>query len=103
MKSYFTLDRDNVVLDTIKLGEPPVSDSQFAAGSGDNTVILRMYEAIGWNGSVILKCSLPIKQAYYCNVLEDVGEVVHVEKCDEGHVLKLDVGAFGVVSVMVVV
>ncbi|HEY1683150.1 MAG TPA: alpha-mannosidase [Tepidisphaeraceae bacterium] len=57
--SIASVDRPNLVLDTIKKAE----DS--------DAVILRLYEAHGGRGTANVKCNLPFKSAVFCNGLEE--------------------------------
>ena len=68
MQSYFSVDNDNLVIDTIKKAE----DS--------DAIIVRLYECHGARGTAKLKTSLPFKNAHYCNLLEDDLDKLSVEK-----------------------
>ncbi len=57
--SYFSLNDNNLVLDTIKKAE----DS--------NALVLRLYESHGARGTARLQTSLPFSKAVFCNALED--------------------------------
>jgi len=58
--SFVSVDDANLVIDTMKKAE-----------DGD-AVVLRMYECHGARGTAHLKCALPFKRAYFCNILEEI-------------------------------
>jgi alpha-mannosidase len=60
-QQFFTLDKRNLVLDTIKECEDLSS----------GVLILRLYEAYGGRGVAKLSTTLPIVKAHFCNILED--------------------------------
>lgn len=57
--SFAAVDQENVVLETIKRSEQ------------GSDVILRMYEAYNRRGSVTLRLSLPVEEAWECDMLEE--------------------------------
>lgn len=62
-KSFFSVDKANVVIETVKKAE----DS--------DEIIVRLYESHGGRGRFQLRSSLPVKQAVACNLLEEpIGE-----------------------------
>jgi len=58
-KSFFWVDKDNVVLETVKKAE----DSE--------DIIVRLYESHGGRGKFHLASSLPVKKVSVCNLLEE--------------------------------
>ncbi|KAI8817665.1 glycosyl hydrolases family 38 N-terminal domain-containing protein [Fimicolochytrium jonesii] len=73
-RQFFSIDKPNIVLDTIKIAEGPLSDT---AKPALKTLVLRFYEAYGGRGVFKLTTSLPVASAVFCNVLEDSGSSVH--------------------------
>ncbi|KAJ3191901.1 Glycoside hydrolase, 38 vacuolar alpha mannosidase, partial [Dinochytrium kinnereticum] len=67
-EEFFTLDTPNVVLDTVKIAEDP------RPKSGGRDVVIRLYEAYGGRSEVTLSTKFKIKEAHFCNILEDIGE-----------------------------
>lgn len=67
-KSYFSVDDETVILETVKLAED---------GSGD--MILRLYESMNGTRSVKLRTLFPVSLAYECNMLEKTAKEVSVE------------------------
>lgn len=63
----FTLDADNIILETVK----PAED-----GSGD--IILRLYEAIRTTTRCVLRTQLPVRKAMETNMLEQPGQPLKV-------------------------
>ena len=61
--NYFTLDNDQIILETVKMCE----DS-----GRSNTFILRLYESYGGKGRTTLTSTLPFKTVQRCNALEEV-------------------------------
>ena len=81
--SAFNLDKDNIILDTVK----PAED-----GSGDK--ILRLYEAKKSDTDFILKLIVPAPRAALCNMLEEeTEEVAIVDGC-----LKLHAAPFKILT-----
>ncbi|KAJ3193268.1 Alpha-mannosidase 2C1 [Irineochytrium annulatum] len=74
---FFKVDMENVVLDTVKMAEDP--------RKGGNDVVIRLYEAYGGRGTVKISTQLPVKEAHFTNVLEDLGE--KVDRDAEGNML----------------
>ena len=64
--SFVSTDRDNVVVDTVKLAE-----------DGDE-VIVRAYEAYDQRGDVSLQFGPPVVRAFDCNLLEEDREPIDV-------------------------
>ena len=64
--SYFRVDDDGLVLDTIKRAE----DS--------DALVLRLYEAHGGRGTTRVRVGLPMTRAALCNTLEEKGEALQV-------------------------
>ncbi|OJA11450.1 hypothetical protein AZE42_08844 [Rhizopogon vesiculosus] len=78
----------NVFLETVKRGE-----DDFESKASDTTVILRMYEAFGGHGSVILRLGrhLAVKRVYLTNILEDTkGELGRLSAVELGLVPTVD-------------
>ncbi|KAJ3196654.1 Alpha-mannosidase 2C1, partial [Dinochytrium kinnereticum] len=73
----FQISTENIVLDTVKIAEDPRPSS-----AGVDTVI-RLYEAYGGRGVCVFSSAFTIKEARYCNILEDIGE--SVEFNEKGH------------------
>lgn len=67
-RSFFAVDDDNLVLDTVKRAE----DS--------DALVLRLYEAHGARGVARLKVDLPVQRAVLCNTLEDEGEPLNLNQ-----------------------
>ncbi|KAJ3407717.1 Glycoside hydrolase, 38 vacuolar alpha mannosidase [Chytridiales sp. JEL 0842] len=84
---FFSVDMENVVLDTVKIAEDP-------RGNGTD-LVLRFYESMGGRGTVHFTTTLPVKEANHCNVLEDIGE--KVEKDEDGKFV-FEVTPFKIVS-----
>ena len=57
--SFFSVESENLVLDTVKKAED----------SGD--IVLRLYEAHGARGKAIIRTAIPFKRAVFCNILEE--------------------------------
>jgi alpha-mannosidase len=66
-QSLFTLDRSNIILETVK----PAEDG------AQKDIVLRLYEALGSRTRVKLSTSLPIKAAYRTDMLETNLEALH--------------------------
>ncbi|XP_013387197.1 alpha-mannosidase 2C1 isoform X1 [Lingula anatina] len=67
MASYFSVDNPAVVLETVKKGE-----------EGDDSVIIRMYEAFGSTTTATITTTLPFTEVHVCDSLECIiprGEV----------------------------
>ncbi len=76
-ENIFTVEPENVILDTIKLAEPSLDGTY---PNKDKTFIFRVYESKGGRCVFKLGSSLPIKNAFYTNILEDdLGEPVERE------------------------
>ncbi|MDR1639202.1 MAG: glycosyl hydrolase-related protein [Clostridiales bacterium] len=69
-KSFFQVSSKAVILDTVKPAEE---------GSG---IILRLYESLGTNATAILTTPLPVKEAFFCDMLENVSGVADLSKLD---------------------
>ncbi|KAI8815849.1 family 38 glycosyl hydrolase [Fimicolochytrium jonesii] len=72
-RQFFSINKPNIVLDTIKIAEGPLSDT---AKPALKTLVLRFYEAYGGRGVFKLTTSLPVASAVFCNVLEDSGSSI---------------------------
>lgn len=66
--SFFHVDRENVIIDTVKKAE----DS--------DEIILRVYEAYGARGPATLGFDRPVDQALECNLLEEGEQPVTIEE-----------------------
>ncbi|KAI8851831.1 galactose mutarotase-like domain-containing protein [Chytridium lagenaria] len=78
-EKFFSLNCANVVLDTVKISEDP------RPKSGGRDIVIRFYEAYGGRTDAIFSTALNIKTAHFCNILEDVGDVV--PRDEEGNLL----------------
>jgi len=67
-KSFFEVDRPGVVIEAVKHAEH------------DESVIVRLYEAHGSRGPVTLTTALPVKYAFYADLMERTGAPVECEK-----------------------
>lgn len=65
-KSFFSVDTDALVLDTVKKAED------------DDSLVLRFYESEGGRGTANVSVALPFKSAVFTNALEDGSEPVQV-------------------------
>jgi alpha-mannosidase len=81
-RSYFSVNRPNVVIDTVKKAE----DS--------DAIIVRLYEAHGCRGRFRLSSSLPVTSAALCNLLEEHDQPVRWT----GDGAELDIAPFQVVT-----
>lgn len=70
------MDQKNVVLDTFKLAEPSLLPGAKVDGK---TFIIRVYEAYGGRSEVRLSCSMKLKSAHFCNILEETSEAVSID------------------------
>jgi alpha-mannosidase len=66
-RSFAVVDDPNLVLDTIKRAE-----------DGD-ALVIRLYEAHGARGTATLRLGLPFTTARFANLLEDPGDLAHVD------------------------
>ncbi|TPX37190.1 hypothetical protein SmJEL517_g00997 [Synchytrium microbalum] len=89
IQQYFSVDSRHVVLDTIKVAEEPRTSVQA-------DLILRLYEAYGGRGRVTISSLFSIKEARFCNMLEDMEGVV---ERDASGALLVDMAPFKVVTV----
>ena len=63
-KSFFSVDAENVVLETVKRAEK------------EDATILRFYECHNPRADVTVKVDLPFKKVHECDLMEDnIGEV----------------------------
>ncbi|KAJ3087170.1 Glycoside hydrolase, 38 vacuolar alpha mannosidase, partial [Quaeritorhiza haematococci] len=92
-KQYFFVDAPNVVLDTVKVAEDPTPGAPCE-------LVLRFYEAYGGRGPVRLTSELNIKEAHFCNILEDKGEAVPRDPATGA--LMFDIAPFKIVSLRLV-
>ncbi len=67
-RSFFGIDRENVILDTVKLAED---------GSGD--FILRLYESKHADTTARVRLELPVRDAMLCNMMEEKEETAVME------------------------
>jgi alpha-mannosidase len=65
-QSLFTLDKANIILDTVK----PAEDQ------AERDIVLRLYESLGTKTRVRLSTSLPVKAAYRTDMLESLLEAL---------------------------
>ncbi|KAI9362490.1 glycosyl hydrolases family 38 N-terminal domain-containing protein [Zopfochytrium polystomum] len=64
---FFSLDKTNVVVDTVKVAEDPRSKEDLT------DIVIRLYEAYGGRGTLHLKTPFfAVEEANFCNVLEDI-------------------------------
>ena len=70
-RSFFEVDRPGIVIEAVKHAER------------DDSVIVRLYEAHGARGPVTLTTALPVKYAFYADLLERAGAPV---RCDGGEI-----------------
>ncbi|MDE7211642.1 MAG: hypothetical protein K2O03_09400 [Lachnospiraceae bacterium] len=86
--SYFSLDRENVILETCK----PAFDVE-------NGVVLRLYECMG--SAVRCKLTLPptVKKVWQCNMLEEKQE----EVACTGKIAELDFKSFEIKTLLLTV
>ena len=66
VRSFFSVDDPNLVLDTVKKAED------------DDAIVLRLYECHGARGLAKLKVDLPVTSACYCDVLERDGSTIAI-------------------------
>eukprot|EP01130_Rhizamoeba_saxonica_P002441 TRINITY_DN1223_c0_g1_i2.p1 TRINITY_DN1223_c0_g1~~TRINITY_DN1223_c0_g1_i2.p1 ORF type:complete len:925 (+),score=193.57 TRINITY_DN1223_c0_g1_i2:106-2880(+) len=66
--SFFQVDQENLMIDTIKLAE-----------DDDKAMIVRLWETLGGRGTCHLSSSLPIASANRCNLLEEDDEFLPFE------------------------
>ncbi|XP_068131706.1 alpha-mannosidase 2C1 [Hyperolius riggenbachi] len=87
--SAFTVSSPAVVLETVKLAE-----------RRPDTLVVRLYEAYGSTVDTWLQTSLPVKEAFLCNLLEQPYDAQNVMVADQG--VKLSFTPFKVLSVLLV-
>ena len=70
-----------MILDCIKRGEDDedVSRGELPKRKG-KSIIVRIYESLGGKARGSLKCTLGAKKVWKCNILEDDGEEMKIEK-----------------------
>src|SRR5205814_1777380 len=85
-KSFFSLDRSSVVIDTVKKAE----DS--------DALMLRLYEAHGARGIARLSSPLPVQSVVRCSLLED--ELAPLDWLDGG--VDIPVSPFEVITLKLV-
>ncbi len=73
-----------MVIDTIKMAE-----------NGKKEVIVRLYESRGGQCNAILRCGMPFKAAFSCNLLEEEEETLLLSN----HELTVHMGAFEIKTV----
>ena len=74
--SLFEVDRPGVTIEAVKYAE------------NDNSVIVRLYEAHGSRGTVTLSTSLPVKHAFYADLMERTGAPLECERGRIGFAVK---------------
>lgn len=84
--SAFNVEKDNVILESVKLAE-----------DGSSDLILRLYESKKAAVSTKVSCSLGIEEAYLCDMLENITEAVAVN----GDSAELTFGAFEIKTLRV--
>ncbi|KAI9344608.1 galactose mutarotase-like domain-containing protein [Obelidium mucronatum] len=94
---FFTVSHRNFVLDTVKVAEDP----RVSGKDGQVDVVLRFYEAYGGRGVARVDTLFNIKEARFCNILEDLQDNVVIE--DGGKSLVVPFGPFKVVSVRLLI
>jgi len=67
-RSFFSVDKPGVVIEAVKHAED------------DESVIVRLYEAYGSRGAAVLTTTLPVKHAFYADLLERTGAPVGCER-----------------------
>ena len=70
-QSFFEVDRPGVMIEAVKHAEH------------EESVIVRLYEANGSRGSVVLTTTLPVKHAFYADLMERTGAPI---ACDGGEI-----------------
>ena len=86
-QQFFHSSPSNLVLDTVKFAEDAVGSK----------ILLRLYEAYGGRGIGKLITSLKIKEAYFCNILEDQGKEVEF---DDSGALLIPYTPFKIISIL---
>ncbi|KAI9329640.1 galactose mutarotase-like domain-containing protein [Obelidium mucronatum] len=94
---FFTVSHRNFVLDTVKVAEDP----RVSGKDGQVDVVLRFYEAYGGRGVAKVDTLFNIKEARFCNILEDLEDNVAIE--DGGKSLVVPFGPFKVVTVRLLI
>ncbi|KAJ3071872.1 Alpha-mannosidase 2C1 [Podochytrium sp. JEL0797] len=94
---FFTVSERNFVLDTVKVAE----DARVSGKNGNVDVVLRFYEAYGGRGVARVDTLFNIKEASFCNILEDMEEPVTVE--NDGKTLVIPFGPFKIISVRLLI
>ncbi|ORY35984.1 hypothetical protein BCR33DRAFT_722459 [Rhizoclosmatium globosum] len=90
---FFRVSESNFVLDTVKVAEDPRGSNQ----NENVDIVLRFYESYGGRGVARVETLFNIKEARFCNILEDLEDHVTIE--DNGKTLVIPFGPFKVVSV----
>ena len=80
--SFFSIEQDQLVLDTVKQSED------------DDALVLRLYEPHGSRGKARLNFGLPVKSVVRCNTLEDERDVVAIEN----DAIELSFGPYELIS-----
>ncbi|KAJ3094749.1 Glycoside hydrolase, 38 vacuolar alpha mannosidase [Physocladia obscura] len=97
--SYFSVDKRNVVLDTVKVAE----DARIDAAGNFVDVVIRLYEAYGGRGTAVVSSWFKIEEAKICNILEDFQDEDLAEQLvsigEGGKSLSILVGPFKIVSI----
>ncbi|ORY35980.1 glycosyl hydrolases 38 [Rhizoclosmatium globosum] len=95
-KEFFTVSKENFVLDTVKVAE----DARVTGKNGQVDVVLRFYEAYGGRGIATVETLFNIKEARFCNILEDMEDAVTVE---DGKNLVIPFAPFQIVTVRLLI
>ncbi|KAI9344606.1 glycosyl hydrolases family 38 N-terminal domain-containing protein [Obelidium mucronatum] len=94
---FFTVSHSNFVLDTVKVAEDP----RVSGKNGQVDVVLRFYEAYGGRGVARVDTLFNIKEARFCNILEDMEDKVLIE--NSGKSLEVPFGPFKVVTIRLLI
>ncbi|TPX75684.1 hypothetical protein CcCBS67573_g03052 [Chytriomyces confervae] len=93
---HFSVDTPNLVIDAVKRVEDIAKVASVA-----NEFVVRMYEAYGGRGVARFTSSFKISNANFCNILEDVGDVVQVD-AEDGSLL-IPFTPFKVISIRITI
>ncbi len=85
--SFFSVDRKNVVIETIKRAER------------DKAIIVRLYEAWGMRTEVTLKSSLPVRNVEEVDLLEEKIQVLPVIKDGRGSLISFHIKPYEIKTV----
>jgi alpha-mannosidase len=89
----------SLILDAVKRGEDDedVSTGDLPSRPG-KSVILRIYESLGGKARGSIQSTLPVKQAWKCNVLEDDEEELDRRDVDDSSAVDIELRAFEVAT-----